>query len=54
MENLQQIKKDIKERLLYYNYDETIINDIINNIICVVRPGVVLVNNNGRKIEMFL
>lgn len=51
MENLEQIKQEVKEYLDQYGYDGNIIAD---KIISIVRPGVVLVEINGVKMEMYL
>jgi hypothetical protein len=50
MKDLEQIKKEVAENLKFYGYDA----EIANNIIAVVSPGVVLVDINGRKMEMYL
>lgn len=50
MSNLEQIKQEVKEYLKQYGYS----GNIADNIISIVRPGVVLVEINGQKMEMFL
>ena len=50
MPNLEEIKKQVKEHLEQFGYS----GDIANKIIAVVRSGVVLVEINGQKLEMYL
>ena len=50
MMNLEQIKREVKEALKKYGYS----GDIADNIISIVRPGVVIVEINGKKMEMYL
>ena len=50
MANLEEIKRQVKENLARYGYD----GEIANKIVSVVRPGVVLVEINGKKMEMYL
>ena len=50
MANLEEIKKQVKEYLVQFGYN----GDIANKIVAVVRPGVVLVEINGQKMEMYL
>lgn len=50
MPNLEEIKKQVKEYLAHFGYS----GDIADKIVSVVRPGVVLVEINGQKMEMYL
>lgn len=50
MTNLEQIQKDVKEYLKQFGYS----GDIADKIISIIRPGVVLVEINGVKMEMYL
>jgi hypothetical protein len=50
MANLEEIKKQVKEHLAQFGYN----GDIADKIVDVVRPGVVLVEINGHKMEMYL
>lgn len=50
MANLEEIKKQVKEYLAQFGYS----GDVAYKIISVVRPGVVLVEINGHKMEMYL
>lgn len=59
MANPEKIKTEIRERLLNYGYKEKQL-EFINDIICVARPGVVLIKEKicgeytGKLSEMYL
>ena len=53
MMTLEQAKEYTREILTPYYTDEAI-EKTVNSYISVVRPGVVLAESNGRKIEIFL
>ena len=50
MANLEEIKKEVIEYLVQFGYSR----DIADKIVSVARPGVVLVEINGQKMEMYL
>lgn len=50
MANLEEIKKQVKENLAKYGYD----GEIADKIVSVLRPGVVLVEIDGKRMEMYL
>lgn len=50
MADLEKIRQETRELLEHYGYN----TNIADKIISVVRPGVVLVEINGEKMEMYL
>lgn len=60
MRTLEEIKEEIKIKLENYGYENGIIEEIINDIVKIDRPGIVLVRQKicgeytGKLSEMYL